>query len=415
MRHTSLIFLGAALLIGGGWYVATRFVVKPIQPVTLSGAPTNTTLPTELDLRRNWSRNQCQGQGDATFTHRPMRPEDTAVILPYGLLADAHVTPIDHMYFSPADRQSAPDTYEVRAIADGYIVQIGHRVNFVGDHKGGNAATKQTNDWRLDIEHSCDLYSYFDLITSLEPDIMAEVADLAGKMGSEPVRIPIKAGQLIGHIGGQTLDFGVYDNRVMLDFINPLSYVRESWKVHTVDPFPFFEASVRQTMLDELARFVEPRAGKIDYDIDGRLIGNWFREGTNGYNGVDQQRYWDGHLAVVPDYLDPTNVHFSIGNFGGTAKQFSVVRNSPRPEDVSVASGIVEYELASYQYVDSATGEPWMAEAPTPTITAKTMDDVLGVALIQLAPDGKLKVEVFPGKTAGEVTTFTAAAALYVR
>ncbi len=368
-----------------------------------------------LDLRRVWSRGQCKGEGDVTFTHRPMRPEDASVILPYGLVTDAHVTPIDHMYFSPADKRSTPDTYEVRAIADGFIVRVGHRTNFVGDHKGGNGNARPTNDWRLDIEHTCDLYSYFDLITSLTPELLAEVAQLDGQMGSADVRIPIKAGQLIGRIGGQTLDFGVYDNRVMLDFLVPEHYAREAWKVHTVDPFPFFAPSVRQTMLDELARFTEPRAGTIDYDVDGRLIGNWFREGTDGYNGVDQSRYWDGHLAVVPDYLDPSTFHFSIGNFSGQAAQFGVVGNSPRPEDVSVATGPVRYELVGYEYIDGATGEPWKSDTPTPAITVKNGTDVKGVALVQLMEDRRLKVEVFPGKTASEVVTFTAAAQIYER
>ncbi|MFC1944114.1 hypothetical protein ACFLX5_01230 [Chloroflexota bacterium] len=33
-------------------------------------------------------------------------------------------------------------------------------------------------------------------------------------------------------------------------------------------------------------RQVEPPGGKIDHDVYGRLIGNWFVKGTNGYQGI---------------------------------------------------------------------------------------------------------------------------------
>ncbi|MDA1280833.1 MAG: hypothetical protein O3B95_12500 [Chloroflexi bacterium] len=58
------------------------------------------------------------------FAISPMRPEDILHLLPYGMLAGAHVTPIDHMYFEPADRSLGRDIYEVRAIQDGVIYNL---------------------------------------------------------------------------------------------------------------------------------------------------------------------------------------------------------------------------------------------------------------------------------------------------
>ncbi len=40
----------------------------------------------------------CTGTGPVMFAVSPMRPEDVSHLLPYGTLAGAHVTPIDHMY-----------------------------------------------------------------------------------------------------------------------------------------------------------------------------------------------------------------------------------------------------------------------------------------------------------------------------
>src|SRR3990170_2407964 len=55
----------------------------------------------------------------------PMNLEDVSMILPMGLMIGGHVTPIDHMYFSPINFQSAPDTYDVYSIGKGVITQIG--------------------------------------------------------------------------------------------------------------------------------------------------------------------------------------------------------------------------------------------------------------------------------------------------
>lgn len=60
------------------------------------------------------------------------------------------------------------------------------------------------------FEHSCTFYSYYDLLTSLSPEIKAEVGELIGFQNKQ-VRIPVKAGQLVGRIGGQTVDFAVWE------------------------------------------------------------------------------------------------------------------------------------------------------------------------------------------------------------
>lgn len=364
-----------------------------------------------LDLRKQWSNGKCQGEGNVEFTYSPMKMEDFSSITPYGLVVDAHVTPIDHMYFNPADWNSKRDTYEVRAIADGYIIKIGHRMNFVGDQK----SSQKTDEWRLDIEHTCNLYSYFDLITSLDGTIAGQVNDILEKQGSESVRIPIKAGQLVGRIGGQTLDFGVYNNTKTLGFIVPEHYVREPWKIHTDDPFPYFSEPLRSELIAKNQRTAEPISGKIDYDIDGKLIGSWFKEGTNGYEGVNQQRYWDGHLALLYNHLDPTAIIVSIGDWGGLSKQFAVKGNAPDPKDVSVDSGIVKYELAQFEYFDGATGKPWDKRSPIKNPQVMPMEQVQGTILFQLTGPRKLKVEIFPGKKASEVSGFNEKAVIYER
>lgn len=378
----------------------------------LSGQKNQLALPNDsLNLRKQWSNGKCQGKGTVSLTHSPMKFEDFTSITPYGLVVDAHVTPIDHMYFNPVDRNSPRDAYEVRAIANGSIVKIGHRMNFVGDQK----TNKKTDEWRLDIEHTCDLYSYFDLITSLDPVIAKEVGGILDKQGSEQVRIPIKADQVVGRIGGQTLDFGVYNNTKQLGFIVPEHYSREPWKIHTDDPFPYFAESIRSQLIAKNQRTIEPIAGKIDYDIDGKLVGNWFKEGTNGYAGVNQQRYWDGHLALLYDHLDPTAIVISIGDWNDQSKQFTVIGNVPDPKDINVDSGVVKYELVQFDYLNGDTGQQWDKRSPIKNPKVKPTDQIQGTVLFQLIEPRKLKVETFPTQKASEVSGFTNQAATYER
>jgi hypothetical protein len=358
----------------------------------------------------------CTGEGSIEFTHPPMKPEDVSVVLPYGLLAGGHVTPIDHMYFSPKVFNSPPDTYPVYAIADGTIATISFRALNSGEAHTQKSAKK--GDYRLDLFYNCTFFSYYDLITSLSPELAAKVPTDTTKSWNERVNLPIKAGQGIGRIGGQTLDWAVYNSDVTLPgLLVPEHYDREPWKIHTdYKSLDYFVEPIKTQLYSLLARQVEPRIGKIDYDIEGKLIGNWFLEGTNGYAGKNSvNEYWGGHLAVVPDYIDPTLWHFSIGDWQGQPQQFGI---NPKqdPATVDVNSGLVAYELQSSEYYNGDTGNTWMSnEGPIRNPKSRVNGQVQGTVLLQLIESRKLKVETFPGKKMSDVTGFTSNAKMYER
>ncbi len=363
----------------------------------------------------------CNGSGPVNFEHSPMRFEDFSTIVPYGLVVGAHVTPIDHMYFTMKDRSLGRDSYEVRAIQDGVIYNLQPR-----DINVDTGQSKE-REWRMDIAHTCTFHSYFDLLTSLEPSILAEWEKTQGGRTARWSGIPVKSGQVVGRIGGQTLDFGVYDYETVLSgFVFPAHYDREVWKVHTVDPFPYFPPDIREIFLARNLRKVEPLAGKIDHDIDGRLAGNWFEQDTNWYAGIYPRRYWDGHLSVAPDHLDPTKWMFSIGRWpgehdGSGAASYLVVNADPDPRSVMVSDSIVKYELGFRWYcsVDEPRrcGFQWdgTSQLYAQPMTENVPAPIVGVVLLQMIDDRLLKIEVFPGKVASEVGNFTAAAKLYER
>jgi len=364
-----------------------------------------------LDLAILWSQDRAVGRGPVRFTQSPMRPEDVERIVPYGLMVGGHVCPIDHGYFFPKPLQPGQEHFDVMAPADGFIVMIGHRTQLTGTTE----QKRDYDDYALTIEHSGTFYTQYDLLTKLDAAILEPLdasarERLTGRQMGPPmqVRIPVKAGQVVGKVGGRSLDFGVVNTDVRLPgFLTPRLYGHYAWRIHVVDPFDYFDEPVKSRLLALNVRKVKPCFGKIDYDVDGRLVGNWFRQGSGGYPGnrSDPRGYWMGHLAFAYHHADPTQVIISIGDFDGRPRQFAVQGNRPDPANVSAESGVVKYELL-YSPLNSY-GE--RIELPAP------MRGVQGVLLVQLIENRKLKIETFPGKTAADVAGFTEEARFYER
>lgn len=362
------------------------------------------------DLKSIFNQGKCQGTGTREFGSPPMNLADVGSIIPMGMMIDGHVTPIDHAYFSPKNFNGPRDEYPVFAIADGTIIDIQHRTSDMANAHHG----QPTNEYRIVVEYTCSFYSYYDLITSLSPTIISQAGNIDKQNSS--LMIPIKVGQEIGRIGGQTLDFAVWNNDVTLKgFVVPDHYLGEPWKIHTDDPFKYFKEPFREQILSLDQRSAEPRQGKIDYDIDGKLVGTWFKEGTGGYDYArnNQDSYWTAQLSIVNDHLDPSQIRFSIGDYDGKPTQFGIKGNSPDPASLDKNSGLVKYELVSYSYYQP-DGTPWF-NTPVKNIQAKNQTQVMGVALVQMLEDRKIKLETFPGKTADQVNGFDDRAIIYER
>ena len=173
---------------------------------------------------------------------------------------------------------------------------------------------------------------------------------------------------------------------------------------------------MKSAIIPKYVRTAQPLDGRIDYDVPGKLVGTWFKQGTNGYLGAAQHgamEYWKGHLSIYPDAIDPASILFSIGDFAGQAMQFAIEGNAPDPAAVDTATGIVKYVLVQRDY-ETPSGMRWDFMAGQPGIRVRG-GAVLGVALVQMLEDGLLRLQVFPGSTAAQVTGFTDAAVLYDR
>ncbi len=333
------------------------------------------------------------------FEYPPVDLSEIEFILPLGGMIGNHVTPIDHQYYVSPDF-GATETIEidVYAPADGTVSSIQHMGNFNND------------DYRFVIDHSDTIQSIYIHVDNLS-DKLALHAPANGQYVNTD--ISVSAGEILGNYSG-SVDYNLVDNDITLSgFVNPDSYTAEPWKIHTPDPFDYFNDTIRQTLLSKSLRTVEPVGGKIDHDIDGHLVGNWFLENTNGYAGLDLNNYWLGHLSFSYDYIVPDHIIASFGDYAGEQRQFGVLGNTPDPADVTLSSGLVKYDLVSYEYYDGAV--PWDRLSFTQGLSMDNYSFIDAVVLVQLMETRRLKVEIFHGQTSSDITGFTDDAKYYTR
>lgn len=337
---------------------------------------------------------------DILFEFPPVNLTKTKVIVPFGLMSGNHVTPVDHQYFQDFDNEKAD--IEVYSPANGHIRSI--------QHMAGNNQGSEWDDFRLEIEHLCGISSTYIHIDVLSEKIMQYAPE---KGDYKSVNILVNAGEIIGWYS-QNVDYNLVDeNFILTGFVIPKHYEAEQWKIHVPETYSYFSEPLREKMIEKSLRDKYPYSGKFDHDVDGRLVGNWFKQDTNGYAGFGWERYWKGHLSISPDYLDSDYFIVSIGDYDGKEAQFGTKTNSPNPKNISKESGIIKYELVPYEYYINESR--WDRKSLAKGIKVKSGFDVHGVILLELIEDRILKVEIFPGKTAEDVNSFSKDVLIYER
>ena len=367
---------------------------------------------------------QCE-EKDAKFTFSPIDIDIIRIIEPQGELTDitsGHITPGDHIGIQ-YPQNGGP--YELFAMADGFIARMERQPSSPLFGLG-----KDVENLHVYFEYSCNLFGSYVHVTKLTDELvnsnqkLKEFYTKERPTNTESLyeRIPVKAGQQIGEVEGFGL-FGMLtvDTNVNLPgFVTPEIYEGEPWKTHSVAPFDYFVEPIKGQLLAKNARKVEPVGGKIDFDVPGRLSGNWFLKGTTyagnqkgrGYCGNYLCPYWDTHLAFVYDFVDPNQVRISIGYDTGIPERGPFgIKQVPDPKSVSVSTGLVKYDLVQLEDISAEYNIVSQGKA----VYTRNSDKVVGTMFVQMTGEKTIKVEVFPGKTSSQISGFTEKAKIYER
>jgi len=355
----------------------------------------------------------CEGSGAIKLSTFPIATENIELIQPMGRVQDSHVTPTDHQYIIPKGTTGGslvtdnPRKYEIRAPADGFIIQIELFKETVEEQYRKDP---YQNNYLVLFEHSCDFYTRLIHIDTLSERVLGSFS-FRNPESQHPyatARIPVKKGEVIGTVGSHSVDFQVMDtNSRNKNLISPDNI--DFFSSYTVDTFDYLAEPLRGELLKKNLTTALPLGGKIGYDIDGKISGNWFLQGRD----KNRPDYWVNNLSIVYDHLDPTQIRISFGDFAGYPKAFGVKGNIPDPANIVVSSGIVKYELVTFDYYGN--GGKWDTIHLAQNLVARNNSEIAGTALFELLEPKKLKVEVFPGKTLAEVEGFTTAVKTYER
>lgn len=333
-------------------------------------------------------------------------------IVPMGKMAGSHVTPTDHLYVKRKSPARNDDIYVV-APTDGSIVGI---QRWPQDRIASWNSSAIIPDYRVVFMHSCSLFTIFIHLGELAPQILEKTGDIPLNtqwFAERSAPIMVKAGDPIAKFGETSFDWSVHDADTTLQgFVIPEHYETEPWKIHTVDPFKFYQGTLKNKLMSKVVRKVNPRAGKIDYDIEGTIVGNWFLDGTVNYKGKGSDNgyrdYWKAHLTIAYGYIDPSQIRISIGADVGISDSkhcnvcfgaYAVLGNKPDPQNVNSESGLVKYELMSRKGPNHE----------------QVGDTSLGTFLVQHLGNRAIRVEVFPEISPYDVSAFSGSAMVYRR
>jgi hypothetical protein len=307
--------------------------------------------------------------GVAQFSVLPVAIANGMTLTALGSLnPPGHVLPTDHVYFYDWDLSSRSPSHAAddRTV---YMPATG-AVFFVMKPTG--------TDTKVMFRATENFYFYLDHLLPSVPLTIGQI---------------IQAGTPIGHTGaGVTLDLGAFDMSVShTGFVNEARYGAST--LHYVSPWNYFTPELAAQIHPHLYR--TPSAvdqdGKIDFGFKGTLAGDWFLQGMPADSSSGPYG-WPRTIGFERDYYDPSQVRVSIGGTIASPGVWAIDASMPRPEQVTVASGLVAYRL--YSIFDVAP--PY------------------GLMLVQMTNDSTIKVEVFTG-TSASATQFDGREVTFVR
>ena len=340
--------------------------------------------------------------GKVFFTHGPI---DISGAIWFIGMGEPNVMPKDHGGFTLAAPYVFPASVPVLAVADGVIILASNGTRAVPNIPEAPESVwgREYNDHLLVLKVSKSVQVNYAHITTFHPKLGAILENLPKDEVGHNVAVEVHGGDTLGFVGPHgAMDFSVTDFSLELNFLNPPRYpTNHPFAAHVFD---YFQDPALSQILDITPRQIPPRGGKVDYDMEGRIVGNWFLEGTTSFT------QWSRQLAIVYDHIWGDRITIADGSpmrdvpgieGPGRPDVWWVKGNSPLPDNVGEGDGMVKYTLIQGRDLRD-TGE-----------FIDELKPVQGVMLVEMIDAGRIRVEVFKETTTAD--TFTSAVKVYVR
>ncbi|MCK5104007.1 MAG: hypothetical protein KAR17_14380, partial [Cyclobacteriaceae bacterium] len=239
------------------------------------------------------------------FQYNPIDLSEVESFVPMG---EPNVLPKDHGGFPLTDPYTLPADVPVFAVASGVIVVAGHGTRYM-DYPDvpPELQGKSYDDYHLILQISKSVRVNYAHVSALNFSILPELEDLPADERGHNVEIIVNAGDILGWIGPHpAMDFSVTDYTLKLNFLNPSRYPES--QLYAADIYNYFKEPQLSEMNNIAARSAPPFGGKVDYDIKGKIIGNWFLIGTTEFI------QWSRQLAIVYDHIESDRIIISDGS-----------------------------------------------------------------------------------------------------
>jgi hypothetical protein len=339
--------------------------------------------------------------GKVFFSHPPI---DLGGVASFVAMGEPNVFPRDHGGFPLLVPHTLPANIPVFAVADGVVVLTSNGVRAIPDVEWVPESLRgqEYDDHLIQLKVSETIIVNYAHVTDFHPSFAEKVGDLPRTESGIEVFVPVEAGDTLAFVGPHpAMDFSVTDFSLELGLLNTTFYPERHY--FSADVYDYFQGALLDEMIAIAARDRAPWGGKIDYDIPGRIVGNWFQEGTTSFVQNSRQ------LAIVYDHIWSDRITISDGSpmrdvpgleGPGAPDVWWVKGNEPRPDDLGVGDGVIHFGLIHRRSIDHSGPD----DGPYP---------VQAVMLVEMIDAGRIRVEVFKGVT--EAQGFTAAAKIYER
>lgn len=349
------------------------------------------------------------------FTTLPVATKDFMAFRALGFLSPPiHLFPAKHSNFSIVPPGAKNPHVPVVFPGDGWVTEIWSTRDLASTSHGYQIYFQPCKEIRAYLFHLGALSE--KLQAALDADKgTCSTFDFGPNQKMEKcqahVFIHLAAGETVGKSDDFSgVDFGMSDSRITAQFANNDRYPSDY--PHYVSPTSYLSEPARSALLAKTGswdgkamRTAEPIAGTYAQDLVGTVQGGWFRPGISARNTND----WTPFIALVHDYVDPTQPIFSIGTaFAGV--KMGLYSFLPKQEGfINREFSKVKNDGNTYCYDNFINGHS-TGNLP--------LNPLAGIMLAALTDEHTLKMEYQPNNTSctsGQPFTFSDAAVVFER